>query len=265
MEQSSIGDMLNDTTPETVTEVEQPAPVEAQPETAERPRGPDGKFISKETGVETPPAPEAAEPVPPTEQTDRLPQDVYEPLKAVRDENKELKRRLEQMERNLRQPPPQQQPQQPPVDFWDDPHGYMSQQFNQFGQTLLQQFEQRQVAQRIDRSEADARSKYADYDEAFSAFEQAVQANPRLAYELAQADNPGEFAYSKGKTALTLNSVGSMEELEAQLRRKWEAEVKAAVPTPMPTLPSTTATDGSVGARTGPDWSGPTPLGKMLG
>ena len=70
MEQS-IGDILSGNEPEPTPEA---AEVEAtpevqteQPETVERPRGPDGKFIAKEeTGVETPPAPEAAEPVTPT-------------------------------------------------------------------------------------------------------------------------------------------------------------------------------------------------------
>lgn len=263
----SIEDILNnDPEPQAEEQViEQPQAEEAQPETAERPRGPDGKFIKKEeTGVETPPAAEvqSAEPVPPTEPTDRLPRDVYEPLKAVRDENRELKQRLQSLERQLVQPRAPIQP--PPVDFWDDPHAFMEQRLSGLGDELLRRFEQRQQERRIDQSEQAARAKYADYDEAFTAFEQAVQVNPRLAAELAQASDPGEFAYAKGKTALEIQRVGSLDDLKAQIRRELEEEARAAIQ-PRPQLPSTTAADGSVGARTGPEWSGPKPLRDILG
>ena len=269
--EQSIGDILNDEqptpendtpeTPEANTEAGQPAP-DSGPARDDK-----GRFAPKETGVEQPqPAPaETASEAPPAPQPDQLPREVYEPLKAIREENRGLKDELRQMREQFARMQQQPQPQQqPPVDFWDDPHAYMATQFNQFGQTLLQQWEQRQQAQRFDAAEKAARSKYADYDEAFSAFESAVQANPRLAAELAQATDPGEYAYRKGKAALALQSVGSLEEYEAQLRAKWEAEVKAAVPTPKPVLPSTTAADGSVGARNGDGFAGPTPITDIL-
>lgn len=228
---------------------------------SDRLRDEKGRFAPKETGVEqtaeAAPAPVEAPPA-----SSQLPRDVYEPLKAVRDENRELKRQIAAIQQQMAQP---LKPQQPPVDFWDDPQGFMSSQMQSFGDTLLQQWEQRQQAQRLDASERAARNAHEDYDEAFAAFEQAVQANPRLAVELAQSDNPGEFAYQRGKTALTLNQVGSIDALKAQLRAEWEAEVKAAAPTPRPNLPSTTAADGSVGARTGPAWSGPESLKDILG
>lgn len=233
---------------------------------SERLRDDRGRFAKKdETGVETPEPQKAEtpEPVPPTEQSPGLPKEEYTALKAERQKRQELERRLEQMERSLRQPAPP--PQQQAVDFWDDPQSFMDQRMTQLGEELFQRFEQRQVAQRIDQSEAAAKAKYADYDEALMAFEQAVHANPRLAAEMAQSPDPGEFAYSRGKTAVTLNQVGSLDALKAQLRAEWEAEVKAAVPTLKPNLPSTTAADGSVGGRSGPEWSGPKPLAQILG
>lgn len=250
---------------EAAEEIHEPSPKVDPP--SDRLRDEKGRFAPKETGVETPAQPEAV-PAPaeaPPAPASQLPKDVYEPFKAIRDENKELKQRLAQIERSMTQSPAPAQPQQPTADFWDDPHGYMSQQFNQFGQQLLQQWEQRQIHQRIDASEKQAKATHADYDEAYQAFEQAVQANPRLAYELAQSDNPGEFAYSKGKAALAIQSVGSLDELKAQIRSELEAEIRAAAPAIPPALPSTTAADGSVGARTGPAWSGPKPLASILG
>ena len=262
----TIGDMLNDVPePEAVTEevTEQPAAhEEAKPETAERPRGPDGKFISKETGVE--PTAEAAEPVPPTEQTDRLPQAEYAALRDERRKRQELEQRLAAIEAQQLQAPPQGLTPQQEVDFWDDPKAFMSNMTGQLRNQILNDLRHEQHIERLNTSEAAARSKYADYDEKFAAFSQAVQLNPRLAQELSRAPDPGEFAYGRGKTALEIERHGSIDALLAAERLKWEAEVKAAIQ-PQTRLPSTTAADGSVGARTGPEWAGPAPLSQMIG
>jgi hypothetical protein len=248
-------------------EQEAPEPIVTPPSDivdppSDRVRDEKGRFAKKdETGVEPQPQAPVESEAPPAPQS-QLPPDIYEPLKAVRNENKELKRQLEMIQRQMQAPP---QPRQPTPEFWDDPQGFMSAEMSRFGETLLQQWEQRQQIQRIDASEKAVRAKYADYDEAYQAFEQAVQANPRLAYELAQSDDPGEFAYSKGKAALAIQSVGSLDALKAQIRSEIEAELKAAIPQPKPVLPSTTAADGSVGGRSGPSWSGPTPLTQILG
>ena len=271
----NLDDILNSNDPIEPTPAEAtPAPVETPAEAPAVARDERGRFAKKdETGVEPTAAEEAPveQQVPPTAQpSDQLPREEYTALKAVRDENKGLKDELrqirEQFARMQQQPAPQQAPQQPPVDFWEDPHGYMSQQFNQFGQSLIQQFEARQNELRIDASEQAAKAKYPDYSEAFSAFENAVRANPRLAAEMAQAADPAEFAYSRGKTALALQNVGSLDDLKAQIRAELEAEARAAIqPRPTPQLPSTTAADGSVGARSGPAWTGPMPLEQILG
>lgn len=258
----SIGDILNgepEQELETVVEQMEEPQIESEPETIGQPRGADGKFLPKmETGVETPAA--EAEPVPPTEQADRLPQAEYVALKAIRDENKELKAAIARLEQRTA---PQAKPQQPPVDFWDDPQSFLDQRLSGLGETLLEQFEQRQTARRMDASEQAAKAKYTDYDEAFTAFEQAVQLNPRLAHELAMAPDPGEFAYARGKTALEIQRVGSIDELRKQIRSELEAEARAMIQ-PRQTLPSTTAADSSVGARTGPLWTGPKPIGEIL-
>jgi hypothetical protein len=263
--EQSLDDILSETAPEI------PAPAEPSLEEStgkadppsDRVRDDKGRFAKKEdeTGAVAEPAQAATAEAPPIT-SDQLPKEDFVALKDERRKRQELERRLQAMEQQLRQP---QAKQQPPVDFWEDPQSFMDTRLNQLGETLLQQWEQRQRAQRIDAAEQAAKAKYADYDDAFAAFESAVQANPRLAVEMSQAADPAEYAYSKGKAALVLNTVGSLEAYEAQLRAKWEAEVKAAVPTPQVTLPSTTAADGSVGARTGPEWAGPTPLTQILG
>lgn len=260
-EQTSIGDMLNDE-PEAPVAEEPAEQAEAQPEAEGQPRGPDGKFLPKaETGVETPTAEPAAEPVPPTEQADRLPPDVYAPLKAIRDENKELKAAIAELRQHMAAPQPQ--PSAPPVDFWDDPNAFLAQRDNNIVESVVQRIQQQQQIEKLNQSEAAAQAKYPDYEEKFAAFQQAVQLNPRLAQELARAPDPGEFAYSRGKTALEIERHGSIDALLAAERQKWEQEVKAVIQ-PRQQLPSTTAADGTVGSRSGPEWAGPTAISDIL-
>ena len=273
MEPKGIDELLNDEPVEEVV-TEQPEPEASEEPKAEaegQPRGPDGKFASKQTGVDEEPKAEAPEEPKQAEppSADQLPRDVYEPLKAVRNENKELKQQLEaiqqQLARQQQQPQPQVQNNEPTVDFWDDPQGFLAKQFDQFGQSMMQRFQQQQQVERIEASEAAAKAKYTDYDDAFRAFQQAAMANPALVQQMTSANDPAEFAYSKGKSALELERYGSVEELLKAERAKWEEEVKAAIPQPKPSFPSTTAADGSVAARSGPAWSGPPSINDILG
>lgn len=239
-----------------------PEPVAEAPAEAEgQPRGPDGKFASKQTGVEEPAQQEPIAAAPPA--ADQLPREVYEPLKAVRNENRELKEAIAAMQAQMATFQPQQQPA-PPADFWDDPQAFLATQFDQFGQSMMQRFQQQQQMERIDASEAAAKGRYGDYDNAFAAFQKAAMHNPALVQQMTAASDPAEYAYTTGKRALDLEQVGSLDALIAQERAKWEQEVKAAIQPPQ-SFPATTAADGSVGARTGPAWGGPKPLNELLG
>lgn len=263
-EGTSLDDILSGAEPAAAEPVQEAAP---EPQEADgQPRGPDGKFLPKqETGVETPqePVEAAAEPVPPTEQAG-LPKEEFAALKDERRKRQAMETELAELRANFAaMQVRQQQPEQPP-EFWDDPDAAMQARFEQFGETLLQRFEQKQQAERIDASEAQARSKYADYDDAFHAFRQAVQANPVLAQKMASSSDPAEFAYKTGKTALELERVGSIDELLKAERAKWEAEARAAITPPAPNFPSSTVTDRSLGGRTGPAWAGPASIGDIL-
>ena len=270
MEPKGIDELLNDEPVEEVA-TEQPEPEASEEPKAEaegQPRGPDGKFAPKQTGVEEEPK-ETEEPKAEPPSADQLPRDVYEPLKAVRNENRELKQQLEAIQQQLARQQPQPQPQaqanEPPVDFWDDPQGFLAKQFDQFGQSMMQRFQQQQQVERIEASEAAAKAKHPDYDDAFRAFQQAAMANPALVQQMTAANDPAEFAYAKGKSALELERYGSVDELLKAERAKWEEELKAAVPQPKPSFPQTTAADGSVASRSGPAWSGPPSINDILG
>jgi hypothetical protein len=230
--------------PELVTEPrlkEEPEPaVEPAPidEREGQPRDESGKFASKEKKGVEPEAEQPKEPVPPTGE---LPQDVYEPLKAVRNENKELKAQLEAMRQQFER---QQPKEAPPPQFWDDPDKAFDARFQKLVPQIVQQLEQRQTVQRIEASEAAARAKHADFADALGAFQQAVQHSPALIQQMQAASDPGEFAYSTGKRAMELEKVGSIDELLKAERAKWEAEAKAQMPEPR--FPRSTVNDGSV-------------------
>lgn len=208
-----------------------------------QPRGPDGKFASKEEGEK--PAEEAAS-APPAPEPEAV------PVKALQDE----RRKRQELEAQLAalQQQAAQQPQQPAPEFWTDPDNALDHRLQQFGQTLLQQFQEQQAVERINTSEIAARAKHADYDDAFHAFRQAVQVNPALIQQMRAASDPGEFAYKTGKSALDLERVGSIDELLKAERAKWEQEMLAKAP--RPSFPTSTATDGSVTAR-GPVFQAP--------
>lgn len=270
MEPKGIDELLNETPDEAPVMDASPEPEatpEPQAEAEGQPRGPDGKFAPKQTGVEDTTAQAPQEPTdagPPP--ADQLPREVYEPLKAVRNENKELKEAIAAMQAQMatfQQAPAQQAA--PPPDFWEDPQAVIAMQVQQAIQAAMQADKQQQTMERINASETAAKAKYADYGDAFGAFQQAASANPSLVQQMTSASDPAEFAYKTGKRALELEQVGSLDALIAAERAKWEAEVKAAIPQPAQTFPQTTATDGSVAARTGPAWSGPAPIGQLLG
>jgi len=256
----SIDDILNEPTAEATeqtTIVDPPSDIADPP--SGRLRDEHGRFTKQETGVAEPaPAVTAAESAPPAEQVDQLPPAEYAALKDERRKRQELERRLDAMQQQLTM-----KPQQPIPEFWDDPDTHLARRDERLVGSIVQQLQQEQRIERLNLSEAAARDKYADYPEKFAAFEQAVQLNPRLAQEMAMASDPGEFVYSRGKTALEIERHGSIDALLASERQKWEQEAKAAFQ-PRQQFPATTAADGSVGQRTGPEWAGPTPLSQII-
>lgn len=215
------------------------------PDVAEEQRSRDegGRFVASETGE----APEAqAESVAVTPTENPIPDDQFKGYLTEKRKRQELEQQVAAMQQQL-----SAQTQQQPTEFFDNPNVALE----EFGEKLLERFEQRQVAQRLDASEAKARSQHADFDDALQSFQQAVQANPALAQQMARADDPAQFVYQTGKRAMELAQVGSIEQLLKAERAKWEAEVKAAMP--RPSFPTTTAMDQSVAGRGPPVWSGP--------
>lgn len=253
----SIEELL---TEEPVDAVEAPQ-VEEAPEVTEQPEGQPrdehGRFASQQTGE---PQPEqAAEEVTPT---NPIPDDQFKGYLTEKRKRQELERQIADMQAQFSQFQAQQRSPEPEPDFWDNPQQAIASQVQQAIRQAMEEQQHMQQVERINASEAAARAKYDDYGDAFSAFQQAAMANPALIQQMTRESDPAEFAYRKGKTALQLEQVGSIDELIRNERAKWEQEARAAIPAQ--SFPSTTATDGSVAARTGPAWSGPAPIGDLL-
>src|SRR4249919_2479969 len=279
---NTLGDFLNDEPlPEStiaadaaqIEHAEDKGELVAEPVTDERPRGPDGKFIKKEeTGVENAADPiEAAEPVTPTEQPNRLPPAEYAALRDERGKRQEEARLRQQAEHErdqLRQYvqslQAQQQPQTPP-DMFEDPDGFKAHLRQEILRELEPALNQHRTLTRAEMSEIAARQKFEDYDATVEVFKEAMATNPFLLTQLQQAPDPAVYAYNAGKQFQAAKAYGneappSREQIEAEIRE----QIKAELSLPQSKAPSTFAGDRSVGSRSGPAWTGPASMRDLL-
>lgn len=260
-----INDILNDATPEVEAyeaEPVEPTETEAQPETIGQPRDDSGRFAKENVTGEEIPAEEPQTEAPPAPEPEA--QGQLAALKDERRKRQEAEQRaafLEQQFKTMQQPAPQQQ--EPEPDFWDNPQRVIASQVQKAVIEALQAEKQQQTMARIDESESKARAAYADYDDAFHAFHRAASVNPSLVQQMTQASDPAEFAYKTGKSALDLQRVGSIDELLAAERARWEQEAAQAIQ-PRQQAPFTTATARSVGERGVPAFTGPKPISAIL-
>lgn len=235
-----------------------------------------GQFAGKEKGGEVAavaapaiaalPPEEATPGAPPAPDKGPVPQAVLLNERRRRQEAEGIARDLSARLEALTRLPQAQPAEKQKVEFWDDPDAAMDARFDQFGDTLLDRFEQRQLVRRVDRSEFTARQKYDDFDEAVDEFKRAAVTNPALQREMALHDDPAEFAYRKGKSLGEVATYGGdVDAMRTAWRAEWEAELRASAPPLTPDLPPSTAAERSVAvSRAGPAWTGPTPLSTLL-
>ncbi len=263
-EGTSLDDILNGNEPEPIAEpVQEAAAVEEKPEGPARDEH--GRFAPKETGVETPPEPveASAEPVPPTEQPQGLPPEEFKALKEERRKRQEAEARIAALEANFQQM--QQPPQQQGVpDRWDQPDEHDAYLIAQAEERAIAKFQHIQTVNEVKRSFNRAKTKYSDFDEVFEEFDRLDKmSGSQLTQQALASDDPGEFAYKTAQQAREVTQYGSIPNLIAAERAKWEEEARQAIQ-PNLAFPSSTVTERSVGQRRGPEWSGPTALGDIL-
>lgn len=264
MSETPLDQILND---EPTEEIIDETP-EAQ---AERERDERGRFKAREETGEEPVLEAEPESVTPTPEEQRVP---IAALKDERQKRQELERQLSEVHNYLAQlqAPQQQQPQA--VDMFEDPDGFKAQLAEQIRNELMQELQptlnQHRTLTRAEMSEIAARQKYEDYDSTVEVFKEALATNPFLLTQLQQAADPATFAYNAGKQYSQAKAYGteappSREQMEAEIEARMRDKIMAEIGLNRPSAPSTIAGERSVGARTGPAWTGPKPLGDLLG
>jgi hypothetical protein len=212
-------------------EAEAPAePTEEQPApTAERPRGPDGKFIPKGETPATEPE-DGASPAPQEAPLD------HAALIGERRRRQEAEQRIAEYEARfaqMQQPQVQQAPQGAP-DMFEDPEGYTRYVAAQAAEVARQEAYGQFQYQRIDTAARQFAPTVPDYAEKVQVFQQMAQSNPALLQELFRANNPAEYAYNTAKTQLEISQYGGLEGL---IKARVEEALKAQPPA-TPTAPS---------------------------
>lgn len=225
---------------------EEPQQEQQADPTEEKPspvRDESGRFKAKEKGE--------TEGAPPASESDNI------PVKALQEERRK-RQELEQQLALL-----QQQAQQnaaPPPSIFEDEQGAL----NHFGSRVTQEAVQfASFNAKLDTSEMLARQAHAeDFEAAKAEFLKMAEQNPEVRQQALSDPHPWEKAYQIVKNAQTMRELGAtnIDELEAKLRAKWEAELKSG----LPKFPTSTAQDGSVAGRSGPLWNGPTPDRDLL-
>jgi hypothetical protein len=252
-------DILNDSEPtadlpDDAEAVESEAPVEAAPETADRPRGPDGKFVSKGEN-------EGASPAPQEEASE------YEGKATIgeRRRRQEAEARIAALEAQLQQfqQAQQQQPPPPAPDLWEDTPGWQQHVTQEIGNNAAQFAA---MNARLDTSEMLARDKFDDFDEVKAKFLELAQSNPMLVEEAKADAHPWRKAYQIAKNHERMQSLGAVDvtSLEAKLREQIKAELMAEAQNKLPSAPPSISGDRSVASRSGPAWSGPSSISDLL-
>lgn len=194
--------------------------------------------------------------VPPS--SDKLPEDVYKPLKAVRDENKALKDQLEALRKEVQAKP--KEPEAPPPSMWEDEQGWQQ----HFGGQVVSQAVQRATFEaKLNQSEFYARKNIDRFEDSWEDLNKWLTDNPHIAQQATADIDPWGFAYRQFNNQRQLAEIGDVESYKAKLREELMAELQAQQPA-QPQIPPSLSTQRSVSARSGPAWSGPPALGDLL-
>lgn len=234
--EDSITDILNGEEPE----IEET--VEAEPEKAEQPRGPDGKFLSKGEQEGAPPAPNEYD---------------GKATLAERRKRQEAEQRIAALEAQLHAI---QYPPEPAPDMFDNPEGWQGHFGHQVRQTAVQEASFNSL---LNTSEMLCRDKFEDFDQAKERFMDLAKDNPVLAQQALADAHPWRKAYQIVKNHEKMEALGATDTLtlEAKLREQIRAELEAEQKTrPVPT--SLAGAQGGGGSSA--PFGGPTPLADIL-
>lgn len=211
----------------------------------DRPRDEQGRFAPKGVEESAPPAP-----------VNELPQDVYEPLKAVRGENQQLKARLAEYERQMQAI---QNPPAPPPDVFEDTDGFRQHVTTDAASVAT---ERAIYASKLQTSQMLLMQEVPNLSEIKEELMEFVGSNPAINEQVATSEHPWRTAYQAFKNYQTMQELGAtdVDSLREQIRQEELAKLQSQ----RPTLPPSLANERSVGQRSGPAWTGPSALEDIL-
>ncbi len=247
---TDIDEILEGTQPDVATEPT------TEEKTADQPRDEQGRFTKGEAQEDKPV--EGAPPAPEDQKDDhKAEQPKLVPNAALLDERRkrqELERELAEIKKRAVQSDP------PPIpDVLEDQKGYSDHVTQAAVQSAV-------MVARAEASRSYNRKQHQDFDEVMQAYYELEAQNPAIAHRVIQSEDPFGEAYRVAKDHIRMKDYGSIDEMLAAERKKWEAETLATqkVQTPAPQLPPSLAGVRSTAPRSGPDWSGPTPLSDLI-
>lgn len=256
-EATSLDDILNGTSEPPVVEAAEAPIVEAEG-SPERPRDEQGRFLPK---GEQEPAPAIAQPTEPgASPAPSEPPLEHPALIGERRRRQEAERQLEEYKQLANRQPPQ-----PAPSIWEDEEGAMQ----HFGSQVTGQAVTQAVRlSQINTSEMLARQAHPDFQEMYDLFNDLAGQNPTIVQQALGDPHPWNRAYQIAKTHKTMQEVGAtdIDALRAKIREELQQEALNSLQAnkPAPSAPPTISNERSAGARTGPSWSGPAPLGDIL-
>lgn len=235
--QTPLSDMLGAETDTPV--VETPPEAQEAPSDDGRARDPEtGKFVKKEEAEEKP--------------SENIPEGALMGERKRRQEAEQRLASIEQELKTLKNPPA------PPPSIWEDEGKWQQ----HFGDNVVSvAVREASLNTALNLSEMMTRREHDDFDDMKAKFLELATQNPELRQAALSDADPWRKAYQIAKNHETMRELGAvdMAGLKEQLRKEIMAERQQP-----PGLPPTLSTERNVGQRTGPAWSGPTPLSDLL-
>lgn len=153
------------------------------------------------------------------------------PRKALEDERRkrqDYEKRLQELERKLQAPRPQQaKPQAPAPDWYVEPE--------QAAQQMHREFQYQIFETRLSLGE-EIVGQNPGYADAKTAFVEASQADPSLLEKMVNHQNPAKFVFEQGRKIAAMREIGDD---PLSYRQRIEAEIRAQLgqPSPAPSQP----------------------------
>ncbi len=212
--------------------------------------------VAEEVTEETPKGEEeSASPAPAEE-----PPYEHAAVKGERERRQKAEQRLTELEKQLQALQSPAAEPEAPASMWEDEEKWQA----QFGGRIANHAA---LNARLDTSEMLARRDHKeDFDQMKELFLNLANESPVIAQQALNDPDPWERAYQIAKNHSTMQELGATDvaTMREKLREELMAEMAAGTPATRQQVPPTLVGERNVGARKGPEWTGPKALDELL-